>query len=151
MTKVQRTVGYQVDLICNTDAHNLQQKPECIENSHFYYKINVLFHFQFIKIKHILMCCFITISEYLFAPLHVCPLFRGTKRLNVYSISAAKVRMSILKHQNEPQHDKTNKMSCAPNEDSEKPVNPPNLIRLFAVYSKDTQGPNTFSCGQQRP
>ena len=31
-------------------------------------------------------------------------------------------------------HDKTNKMACAPNEDSD-PGHPPSLIRVFAVLS----------------
>ena len=41
---------------------------------------------------------------------------------------------------NEPTHDKTNKMACAPSEDSGQPVHPPSLIRVFAVRSvgKDT-------------
>ena len=34
---------------------------------------------------------------------------------------------------NEPQHDKTNKITCAPSEDSEQPGNPPSLIRVFVV------------------
>ena len=32
-----------------------------------------------------------------------------------------------------PPHDKTNKMACAPSEDSDQPGHPPNLIRVFAV------------------
>ena len=38
-----------------------------------------------------------------------------------------------LKTSHEPAHDKTNKMACAPNEDSDKPGHPPSLIRVFAV------------------
>ena len=33
----------------------------------------------------------------------------------------------------EPPHDKTNKMICAPSEDSDQPGHPPSLIRVFAV------------------
>ena len=33
----------------------------------------------------------------------------------------------------EPHHDKTNKMSCAPSEDSDQPGHPPSLIRVFTV------------------
>ena len=36
----------------------------------------------------------------------------------------------------EPPHDKTNKMACAPSEDSEQPGHPPSLIRIFAVRIK---------------
>ena len=36
----------------------------------------------------------------------------------------------------EPPHDKTNKMACAPSEDSDPPGYPPNLIRVFAVCMK---------------
>ena len=34
---------------------------------------------------------------------------------------------------NEPHRDKTNKMGCAPSEDSDQPGHPPSLIRVFAV------------------
>ena len=37
---------------------------------------------------------------------------------------------------NEPPHDKTNKMACAPSEDSYQHVHPPSLIRIFAVHMK---------------
>ena len=37
---------------------------------------------------------------------------------------------------NEPPHDKTHKMACAPSEDSDQPGYPPSLIRDFAVRSK---------------
>ena len=33
-------------------------------------------------------------------------------------------------------HDKTNKMACAPSEDSDQPGHPPSLIRVFAVRVK---------------
>ena len=33
-------------------------------------------------------------------------------------------------------HDKTNKMACAPSEDSDQPGHPPSLIRVFAVCMK---------------
>ena len=36
---------------------------------------------------------------------------------------------------NEPPHDKTNKMTCAPREDSDQPRHPPCLISVFAVHS----------------
>ena len=36
---------------------------------------------------------------------------------------------------NEPQHDKTNKVTCAPSEDSDQPRHPARLIRVFAVPS----------------
>ena len=32
-------------------------------------------------------------------------------------------------------HDKTNKVACAPSEDSDQPGHPPSLIRVFAVRS----------------
>ena len=38
----------------------------------------------------------------------------------------------------EPPHDKTNKMICAPSEDSDQPGHPPRLIRVFAVRSMDS-------------
>ena len=36
----------------------------------------------------------------------------------------------------EPRRDKTNKMACAPREDSDQPGHPPSLIRVFAVRMK---------------
>ena len=39
---------------------------------------------------------------------------------------------------NEPPHDKTNKMACAPSEDSDQPGHLPRLIRVFAVRMKKT-------------
>ena len=38
--------------------------------------------------------------------------------------------------QYEPPYDKTNKMACAPSEDSVQPGHPPSLIRVFAVRMK---------------
>ena len=48
---------------------------------------------------------------------------------------------------NEPLHDKTNKMTCSPNEDSDKPMCPPSLIRAFVVYSLGSLGPKLSSLG----
>ena len=36
----------------------------------------------------------------------------------------------------EPPQDKTNKMVCAPSEDSDQPRHPPSLIRVFTVHMK---------------
>ena len=38
--------------------------------------------------------------------------------------------------QYEPRHDKTNKLACAPSEDSDQPGHPPSLIRVFTVRMK---------------
>ena len=37
---------------------------------------------------------------------------------------------------NEPPHDKTSKMACAPSKASDRPRLPPSLIRVFAVSMK---------------
>ena len=50
----------------------------------------------------------------------------------------------------EPPHDKTNKMTCAPSEDSDQPGHQPSLIRVFAVRSKRSQGPKLSSRGQRK-
>ena len=42
----------------------------------------------------------------------------------------------FYRFQYEPQHDKTNKVTCAPREDSYQPGQPPSLIRVFAVRIK---------------
>ena len=36
----------------------------------------------------------------------------------------------------EPPRDKTNKIACAPSEDSDQPGHPPSLIRVFTVRVK---------------
>ena len=41
----------------------------------------------------------------------------------------------------EPLHDKTNKMTCAPSEDSDQPGHLPSLIRAFACPHEETLGP----------
>ena len=51
---------------------------------------------------------------------------------------------------NEPPHDKTSKMVCAPSEDSDQSGHPPRLIRVFAVRPKSSCGHNVSSCGQWR-
>ena len=43
-----------------------------------------------------------------------------------------KIRLSVEKRYELP-HDKTNKVACAPSEDSDQPGHPPSLIRVFAV------------------
>ena len=50
----------------------------------------------------------------------------------------------------EPLHDKPNKMTCAPSEDSDQPGHPSSLIRVVTVRSVGSLGPNTSSCGQWR-
>ena len=42
------------------------------------------------------------------------------------------------------------KMTCAPSEDSDQPEHPPSLIRVFAVRTMGSWGPNISSCGQLR-
>ena len=50
----------------------------------------------------------------------------------------------------EMQHDKTNKIACAPSKDSDQPGHPPSLISVFAVRFMGSLGPSASSCGQQR-
>ena len=49
----------------------------------------------------------------------------------------------------EPAHDKTNKMTFVPSEDSDQPGHLPSLIRVFAVRSMGSLGPNFASDGQR--
>ena len=44
------------------------------------------------------------------------------------------MRKSVIPY--EPPHDKSNKMICAPSEDSDQPGHPHSLIRVFAVRMK---------------
>ena len=52
----------------------------------------------------------------------------------ILSQTGQDVRQKRLKY--EPPHDKTNKLACAPNEDSDQPGHPPSLIRVFTVRMK---------------
>ena len=58
----------------------------------------------------------------------------GTNFHGPKGVRAIEVRLYIKK--NEPAHDKTYKMTCAPSEASDKPGHPPNLIIVFAVRRK---------------
>ena len=44
-------------------------------------------------------------------------------------------KYDILILEFEPPHKKTNKMACAPSEDSDQPGHPSSLLRVFAVHS----------------
>ena len=65
-----------------------------------------------------LVCRFILLYESIF-------LIFAWKRLLQHDISCY-----------EPSHDKTNKMACAPSEDSDQPGHLPSLIRVFAIRMK---------------
>ena len=54
-----------------------------------------------------------------------------TARLLKFMYGPGYPELIISKLKNEPQHDKSNKMTCAPSEDSDQPGHPPNLIRVF--------------------
>ena len=53
-------------------------------------------------------------------------------------------------YEKEPQHDKTNKMTCAPIEDSNQAGHPPRLIRVFSVPMKKPLDLSYSMSGQQR-
>ena len=57
------------------------------------------------------------------------------------------MRFGILK--NEPAHDTTYKIACAPSKDSDQPELPPSLIRVFPVHSIVSKGHKLSLCGQQ--
>ena len=46
----------------------------------------------------------------------------------------------IQTNTNEPPHDKTNKIACAPSEDSDQPGHPPSLISLRCPH-EESLGP----------
>ena len=51
-------------------------------------------------------------------------------------VQRLKILFLALNGPNELHHDKTNKMACAPSEDSDQPGHLPSLIRVFAVCLK---------------
>ena len=57
--------------------------------------------------------------------------------------------IDLRKKHFEPPHDKPNKMTFVPSEDSDQPGHPPSLIRVFAVRSVGSLGPNFASGGQR--
>ena len=59
---------------------------------------------------------------------------RNVKKKNVMKCICAAYVDSRKKHF-EPPHDKTNKMTFVPSEDSDQTGHPPSLIRVFAVRS----------------
>ena len=65
---------------------------------------------------------------------------------NVMKCICAAYVDSLKKHF-EHTHDKTNKMTFVPSEDSDQPGHPPSLIRVFAVRSMGSLGPNFASGG----
>ena len=78
--------------------------------------------------------------------LHTCS-YSTDKVVTAFSIS-----LWVYYRSFELVHDKTNKMTCAPSEESDQPGYPPSLIReAFAVSSKDSKGPMVSSCGHRRP
>ena len=44
----------------------------------------------------------------------------------------------------EPPHDKPNKMTFVPSEDSDQPGHPPSLIRVFAVFADQPRHPSSL-------
>ena len=67
-----------------------------------------------------------------------------------YTRSVSDFLLWIPKYEKEPQHDKTNKMSCAPKEDLDQAGHPPCLIRVFAVRMKKPWDPSYPMSGQRR-
>ena len=57
---------------------------------------------------------------------------------------------NAMKTENKPLHDKTNKMTCAPSEDSDQPGHPPSLIRVFAVRMQKAWVPSYPLSAQRR-
>ena len=59
------------------------------------------------------------------------------RKVTQYTLKISLKNMySLLSTCNEPPHDKTNKMACAPSEDSDQPGHPHSLIRFFTVCMK---------------
>ena len=67
---------------------------------------------------------------------------------NVMKCICAAYIDSRKKHFESP-HDKTNKMTFVPSEDSDQHGHPPSLNRVFALCSVGSIGPNFASGGQR--
>ena len=66
------------------------------------------------------------------------------------SLEYSEMHVLSLLIQFEPHRDKTNKMACAPSEDSDQPGHLPSLIRVFAVRLKKAWILNYPLSAQQR-
>ena len=60
------------------------------------------------------------------------------------------IEKAVNKDIYKPLHDKTNKMTCAPSEDSDQPGHPPSLISVFAVCMKKHWALNYLLSAQRR-
>ena len=74
--------------------------------------------------------------------------YAKSKKKNVMKCICAAYVGSRKEHF-EPPHDKTNKVTFVPSEDSDQPGHPPSLIRVFAVRSVGSLGPSFASGGHR--
>ena len=77
----------------------------------------------------------------------VCSVFRKVKCIRFLNVTTFVIEYA--NSWNEPHRDKTNKMACAPSEDSDQPGHPPSLIRVFAVRLKKASS-LSYSLSAQR-
>ena len=82
------------------------------------------------------LCCHVQeYSQYILQILHrLSHLYHRLRNGILLSLTKPGKLFCAMLH--EPPHDKTNKMACAPSEDSDQPGHPPRLIRVFAVRMK---------------
>ena len=93
------------------------------------YTLSTYHHILSIPLIHHVSLAF---THYSILPYHTLPY----PILNYFTLSLLKLdRNDSWQNRLEPLHDKTNKMACAPSEDSDQPGHPPSLIRVFAVRS----------------
>ena len=80
------------------------------------------------------------------------PEIRETRCADVFEMTCRYLVTPLCrnKYTNEPPHDKTNKMVCAPSKDSDQPGHLPGLIRVFAVRVKKVQVLSYLLSAQQR-
>ena len=81
------------------------------------------------------------------AKFHVEPQWDGGSK--VCSNSPGRMTKIAVIPTYEPPRDKTNKLTCAPSEDSDQPGRIPRLIWVFAARSLGSSGPKLSSCGQR--
>ena len=77
--------------------------------------------------------------------IHGCYIYWGRKEMQNFWTA----RNSNITKIFEPAHDKTNRMACAPSEDSDHPGHPPSLIRVFAVFVP-AQSDHSLRCARNR-
>ena len=100
-----------------------------------YFRMTCKFLISILLFQRMKLSALCTISTYFFSPIAQ-QLMTCMRHLSQGPALYLLLCFYVPGKPNEPPHDKTNKMACAPSEDSDQPGHSPSLIRVFAVRMK---------------